>query len=325
MSIRRREFLRLAAGALALPTVTRIASANSYPSRPVTLVVGFPPGGATDILARLMGHSLSERLGQPFVIENRPGAGSNTATEWVVRSSPDGYVLLLVGPPAAVNATLYDNLNFNFLRDIAPVASISREPNLLVVNPSVPARTVGELISYAKANPGKINMASSGNGTAPHLAGELFKMMSGVDMVHVPYRGAAPAMTDLLGGHVQVSFASMPSAIGYVRTGRLRALAVTTAKRSPALPDIPTVGEFVPGYEASSVFGLGAPRNTPAAIVARLNQEVNAILADPTMKARLADLGGTTLQGSSGDFGKLLASEAEKWARVVKFSGARVE
>ena len=323
MKLPRRKFLHLAAGAAALPAVSRFAWAQAYPTRPVRWVVGFAPGGATDIMARLMGQWLTERLGQPVVIENRPGAGSNIGTEAVVNAPPDGYTLLLISPAHAVNATLYDKLNFNFIRDIAPVASISREPNVMVVNLSVPAKTIPEFIAYAKANPGKINMASSGNGTSVHVSGELFKMMTGVNMVHVPYRGAGPALTDLLGGQVQVMFATMPSAIEYIRAGKLRALAVTTAARSAALPDIPTVGEFVPGYEASSVFGVGVPKNTPAEIVDKLNKEINAALADPKMKARLADLGGTPLAGSPADFGKLIAEETEKWAKVVKFSGAR--
>ena len=276
MKLPRRQFLHLAAGAAALPAVSRIAWAQAYPTRPVRIIVGFAAGGAADIIARLIGQWLSERLGQPFVIENRPGAGSNIATEAVVRAPPDGYTLLLVGTANAINATLYDKLNFNFIRDIAPVAGIIRVPNVMVVNPSVPAKTVPEFIAYAKANPGKINMASGGIGTAAHVSGELFKMMAGVDMVHVPYRGAAPALTDLLGGQVQVMFASMPSSIEHIRAGKLRALAVTTATRSEALPDIPTVGEFVPGYEASAWYGVGAPKDTPAEIVDKLNKEINA-------------------------------------------------
>jgi tripartite-type tricarboxylate transporter receptor subunit TctC len=321
----RRQFLQLAAGAAALPFAPLAARAQTYPSRPVRWVVGFTPGGATDIIARLVGQMLSERLGQSFVIENRPGGGSNIATEAVVRAPADGYTILLVGPANAVNATLYEKLNYNFIRDIAPVASISREPNVMVVNTSVPAKTVPEFIAYAKANPGKINMASSGNGTSVHVAGELFKMMTGVKMAHVPYRGAAPAVTDLLGGQVQVMFASMPSSIEYIRAGKLRALAVTTATRSAALPDVATVGDFVPGYEASSVYGIGAPRATPADVVDKLNKEVNAILADPKAKARLGDLGGTALAGSPADFGRLIADETEKWGKVVKFSGAKAD
>jgi len=323
MKFPRRQFLQLAAGVAALPTLARIAQAQSYPSRPVRIITGFAAGGATDILARLTSQWLSERLGQPFVIENRPGAGGNIATEFVVRAPADGYTLLLVGPNSAINATLYDKLNFNFIRDIAPVASISREPLVMLVNPSVPAKTIPELIAYAKANPGKLNMASGGAGTGPHMAGELFKMMAGINLVHVPYRGGGPALTDLLGGQVQVMFAGTPSAIPYIRTGTLRPLAVTTATRSEALPDVSTVGEFVPGYEASAWFGVGAPRNAPAEIIDKLNREINAALADPKIKARLADLGDTVLPGSPTDFGKLIADETEKWAKVVKFSGAK--
>jgi tripartite-type tricarboxylate transporter receptor subunit TctC len=323
MKLPRRQFLHMAMGASAFPAVSRIAKAQTYPSRPVRIIVGFAAGGVSDILTRLMGQWLSERLGEQFVIENRPGAGGNIGTEAVVRSPADGYTLLLVGPPAAINATLYDRLSFNFLRDIAPVGSISRESSVVVVHSSFPAKTVPEFIAYAKANPGKINMASPGNGTAPHVSGELFKMMAGVDMVHVPYRGGAPALTDLLGRQVQVMFGVLPSSVEHIRAGRLRALAVTTTTRSEALPDIPTVGEFVPGYEASAVYGLGAPKETPAEIVDKLNNEINAALVDPKIKARLADLGGTPLAGSPADFGKLIAEETEKWAKVVKFSGAK--
>jgi tripartite-type tricarboxylate transporter receptor subunit TctC len=308
-----------------LPAVSRVASAQAYPSRPVHWIIGFAPGGATDIIARLMGQWLSERLGQPFVIESRPGAGSNIGTEAVVNAPADGYTLLLTAPANTVNATLYDKLNYNFIRDIAPVASISREPNVMVVNPALPVRSVAEFIAYAKANPGRINMASSGIGTAVHMAGELFKMMTGVNMQHVPYRGAAPAITDLLAGQVQVMFASMPSSIEYVRTGRLRALAVTTAARSPALPDVPTVGDTVAGFEASSVYGVGAPRKTPVEVIEKLNAEINAILADPKAKARLAELGGTVLPGSPADFGKLIAAETEKWGRVVRAANLKPE
>jgi tripartite-type tricarboxylate transporter receptor subunit TctC len=325
MKLPRRNFLHLAAGAAALPVLPRIATAQAYPSRPIRWVVGFVPGGATDIIARLMGQWLSERLGQSVVIENRPGAGSNIATELVVNAPADGYTLLLVGPTHAVNATLYEKLTYNFIRDIAPIASISREPLVMVVNPSVPAKTVPEFIAYAKANPGKLNMASSGIGTSVHVGGELFKMMTGINMLHVPYRGAAPAITDLIGGRVQVMFATLPSSIEYIKAGNLRALAVTTAKRTPVLPDMPTVGDVLPGYEASAVYGVGTPRNTPAEIVDKLNKEINAGLADPRMKARLADLGGTVLPGSPADFGKLIAGETEKWAKVVKFSGAKPE
>ena len=325
MKLPRRQFIRLATGAVALPAIPRLASAQSYPSRPVRLIVGFPAGGSADIVARLIGQSLSERLGQPFIIENRPGAGSNIGTETVVRAPPDGYTLLMVSAANVTNATLYDNLNFNFIRDIAPVAFMDRVANVLEVNPSVPAKTVPEFIAYAKANPGKINMASGGTGSSQHVAGELFKMMAGVDLVHVPYRGVAPALTDLLAGQVQVLFDTVPASLPHIRAGKLRALAVTTAARSEALPDVPTVGDFVPGYEASSIHGIGAPRNTPADIIDRLNKEVNAALADPKFKARIADLGGIVAVGSPADFGKIIAEETEKWAKVVKFSGAKAE
>jgi len=298
MKLPRRNFLHLAAGAAALPAVSGFAWAQAYPSRPVRWIVGFAPGGGNDIVARLMGQWLSERLGQPFIIDNRPGGGTNIATEAVVRAPADGYTLLMVGTTQAINATIYDKLNFNFIRDIAPVASIDRDALVMAVNPSVPARTVPEFIAYAKANPGKISMASAGIGSTGHMSGELFKMMTGVTTLHVPYRGIAPALNDLLGGQVQVTFASMPSAIEYVRAGNLRALAVTTATRSPVLPDIPTVAEFVPGYESSFWTGVGAPKNTPAEIVDKLNKEINAVLADPKSKTRLADLGGTPLVGS---------------------------
>jgi tripartite-type tricarboxylate transporter receptor subunit TctC len=314
----RRQFLHLAAGAAALPAVSRIAWAQAYPTRPVRIIVPFAPAGSTDIVARLMGQWLSERLGQQFVIDNRPGGGSNIGTEAVVRASPDGYTLLLVGGGNAINATLYDKLNFNFIRDIAPVAGIERHPYVMVVNPSVPAKTVPEFIAYAKANPGKLTMASAGIGSPSHLFGELFKMMAGVDMVHVPYRSGGPALTDLLGGQVQVIFPTTVSSIEYIKTGTLRALAVTTATRSDALPDIPTVGEFVAGYEASAWLGIGAPKATPVEIVDKLNKEINAALADPKLKAKLADLGGTALAGSPADFGKLIADDTEKWGKVVQ-------
>ena len=312
----RRCLLGLAAGAAALPAVSRIASAQTYPARPVRIVVALPGGIAPDIIARLVGQGLSERLGQPFVIENRPGAGTNIGTEAVVRAPADGYTLLLVTVESAINASLYDKLNFNFMRDIAPVATITRAPFVMVVNPSVPAKTVPEFIAYAKANPGKINMASAGNGTAPHVFGELFMMMTGVNMLHVAYRGNY--FSDLIGGQVQVVFSPLPSTIGYIRAGTLRPLAVTTATRSDALPDIPAVGDFVPGYEASSWQGVGAPKNTPAAIIDMLNREINAVIDDPKMKARLADLGGTALSSSPADFGKLIADETEKWAKVIR-------
>jgi len=323
MNLPRRQFLRLAVGAAALPAASRIARAGTYPSRPVRIIIGAPPGGPTDTSARLIGQWLSERLGQPFIIENRPGAGTNIGTEVVVRAPADGHTLLLVTTANAINATLYDNLNFNFIRDIAPVASIIRQPFVMLVHPSVPAKTVSEFIDYAKANPGKLNMASAGNGTGTHVAGELFKMMASVNMVHVPYRGVAPAITDLIGGQVQVMFVVPVATIEHVKAGKLRALAVTTATRSEALPDIPSVGEFVPGYQASAWFGIGAPKKTPAEIVDTLNREINAALADPKIRARLADEGGGQFALSPADFGKLIAEETEKWAKVVKFSGAK--
>jgi tripartite-type tricarboxylate transporter receptor subunit TctC len=325
MKLPRRKFLHLAAGAAAFPAVSRIAWAESYPTRPVRLIAGFPPGGGVDITARLIGQSLSERLGQPFVIENRPGAGSNMGTEVVVRAVPDGYTLLLATIPNAVNATLYENLNFNFIRDIAPVATISRVPNIIVVHPSFPAKTVPEFIAYAKANPAKVNMASAGNGASEHVSGELFKMMAGVSLLHVPYRGAAAALTDLMGAQVQVMFATMPAAIQYVRAGKLRALAVTTPMRSEALPDVPAVGEFVQDYEASTWYGICAPKNTPAGIVEKLNNEVNAALADPKLKARLADLGAEPMSMTPAAFAKFVADDTEKWAKVVKFAGIKAD
>jgi tripartite-type tricarboxylate transporter receptor subunit TctC len=325
MMLQRRRFLQMAAGAAVLPGLSRIAMAQSYPTRPVRLVAGFPPGGAVDMVARLMGQWLSERLGTPFVIENRAGAGGNIAAEAVVRASPDGYTLLMVNVANAINATLYDKLSFNIIRDIAPVASIMRAPGVMVVTPSVPAKTVPEFIAYARANPGKINMASAGNGSSGHVFGELFKFMTAVNMQHVPYRGGAPALTDLLGGQVQVYFGPIPETIEHIRAGKLRPLAVTTAMRLESLPNIPTVGEFVPGYEASGWHGVGAPTNTPREIVEKLNSEINAALADPKLKARLADLGGTVLPGSPGDFGKLIADETEKWAKVVRASGAKAD
>jgi tripartite-type tricarboxylate transporter receptor subunit TctC len=318
MKLPRRKFLHLAASAAALPAVSHIAWAQEYPTKPVRIIVGFAPGGGADIAARLIGQWLSERLGQSFVIENRPGAGSNIATEAVVRAPSDGYTLLLVSAPAAINATLYEKLSFNFIRDIAPVASISHVPHVMVVHPSFPAKTVPEFIAYAKANAGKINMASAGNGSTPHVAGELFKMMAGVNLIHVPYRSAGPALTDLLGGQVQVMFDNMASSIEHIRAGKLRPLAVTTTMRSETLPDVPTVSEFVPGYEVSNWFGVGAPKATPAEILDRLNKEINASLADPKLRARLADLGGTPLVGSPADFGKLIAAETEKWAKVIR-------
>jgi tripartite-type tricarboxylate transporter receptor subunit TctC len=314
----RRRFLTLAAGAAALPAVSRIARAQVYPTRPVRLIVGFPAGGITDLLARLIGQWLSERLSQPFIIENRPGAASNIATEAAVRAPSDGYTLLMVTPGNVINATLYEKLNYNFIRDIAPVAGIFRAPNVLDVNPSVPVKTVPEFIAYAKANPGKLNFGSGGVGSVEHVSGELFKMMTGVNMVHVPYRGGAPAVADLLGGQLQVMFDVLPTSIEYIRAGKLRPLAVTTAMRSDAVPDLPTLSEFVPGYEVSTLIGVGAPRNTPAELIDKLNKEINAGLADPIMKTRFVDLGGTALTGSSADFGKLIAAETEKWGKVIR-------
>ena len=325
MKFPRRQFLHLAGGAVAFPLLSRGARAQAYPSRPVRIVVGFAPGGGADIVARLIGQWLSERLGQAVVVENRPGAATNIAMEAVVRAPPDGYTLAMVTSTNAINATLYEKLNFNFIRDVAPVGGISRVPNVMAVNPSVPAKTVPAFIAYAKANPGKINYGSAGSGTPSHLAGELFRMMADINIQHVPYRGAAPALTDLLGGQVQVIFSPMPALIEYIRAGKLHALAVTTAIRSEALPDLPTVADVLPGYEASTWYGIGAPRNTRAEIVGKLNREINAALADAKMKARLADLGGLVLSGSSADFGKLIADETEKWAKVVKASGAKAD
>jgi tripartite-type tricarboxylate transporter receptor subunit TctC len=319
----RRRFLQLVAGAAAVPAASRIATAQPYPTRLVRLFVGFPAGGVGDIVARLMGQWLSERLGQPFVIENRPGAAGDIAAEAVVRTAPDGYTLLWVTSSNAISATLYEKLSFDLMRDIAPVAGIIRTPLIMVVNPSVPAKTVLEFIAYARSNPGKINMASGGNATTAHLAGEMFNMIAGTKMVHVPYRGAAPALTDLIAGHAQVIFEPVPSAIEYIRAGKLRALAVTTTRRSEALPDVPTVGDFVPDYEASAWFGIGAPRSTPTEIIEGLNREINAGLADAVVKARLANLGGTALAGSPADFGKLITDETKKWANVIRFAGIK--
>jgi tripartite-type tricarboxylate transporter receptor subunit TctC len=318
MKLLRRQFLHLAAGAAALSALPRIARAQAYPSRPVRLVVGAPAGGGIDIVARPMGQWLSERLGRPFVIENRPGADTNIGTEAVVRAAPDGYTLRLASGSNAINATIYDKLSFNFIRDIAPIAGIMRVPSAMMVHPAVPAKTVPEFIAHAKANPRKINMASGGTGTPSHLAGELFKMMTGVEMIHVPYRGTAPALTDLLGGQVHVSFIALTSSIEYIRAGKLRALAVTSTTRSEALPDLPTIGEFLPGYETSQWYGIGAPKNTAAEIVDKLNREVNAGLADPKIKSQFAHLGGMTLPGSPADFGKLVADETEKWGKVIR-------
>ena len=323
MKLPRRKFLHLAAGAATLPALAHIARAQAYPTRTVRVIVPGAAGNATDIIARLIGQWLSERLGQPFIIENRPGAGTNIGTEAVVRAPPDGHTLLYIAAGNLISPSLYERLNFNFIRDIAPVASIFRVPNMLVVSQSFPAKTVPDFIAYAKANPGRINFASPGIGTSNHLSGELFKMMAGVNLIHVPYRGTGPALTDLIGGQVQAIFDNLTTSIEYVRDGKLRALAVTTAERSGLLPDIPTMADFLPGYEASAVNGIGAPRNTPFEIVDKLNREINAALAEPKIKARLADLGCNALAMSPADYGKLNAAEIEKWAKVVKFSGAK--
>jgi len=323
MNLTRQEILRLAASVVLLSAVSRAASALDYPTRPVRIVVGFAAGSAFDILARLIAQWLSERLGQPFVVENRSGAAGSVATEAVARARPDGYALLITGSPDAINATLYDNLSFKFVQDIAPVAGIGRAPNVMVVHPSLPAKTVPEFIAYAKANPGKISMASAGVGSSSHMSGELFKMMSGVSMVHVPYRGQAPALTDLLSGQVQVDFSTMPPAIEYVKAGKLQALAVTSPERFEGLPDIPAMAEYLPGYEASLLTGLGAPSNTPAEIVEMINTETNRALADPKIKAQLAALGNTVLPGSPADFGRLVAKETDKWAKVIKFANIK--
>jgi tripartite-type tricarboxylate transporter receptor subunit TctC len=326
MTLRRRQFLHLAAGAVALPTLSRFACAQTYPSRPVRIIVGFAAGGPNDILARLIGRWLSQRLRQQFVVENRPGAGSNIATEAVVRAPADGYTLLLVGTPNAINATLYDTLNFDFIRDIAPVASLLRGALVMLVHPSVPAKTLPEFIAYAKANPGKLSYGSGGVGGITHLTSELFKQEAGgLDILHVPYRGVAPAMADLLGGQVQLVFSNPEPSIGSINAGKLRALAITTATRSNVLPDIPTIGEFVRGYEASSIFGLGAPKDTPAEIVDRLNKEINAALVDPTFKTQLANLDGTVLGGSPADFRKLVAEETDKWRKVIRLANIKPE
>jgi tripartite-type tricarboxylate transporter receptor subunit TctC len=323
MKLSRRSLLHLSAGAVALPALSRRARAQTYPARPIRLIIGYTPGGSADITARLTGQWLSERLGQSVIVESRPGGGTNIATEAVVRAPPDGYTLLLVAPANAINATLYDKLSFDFLRDIVPVAGIIRFPNVVDVNPSLPVKSIPELIAYAKTNPGKLNMASSGNGSTIHMSGELFKKMTGINMVHVPYRGGAPALTDLIAGQVHVMFDNLPTSAEHVRSGRLRGLAVTGTARSHVLPDLPTVADFLPGYEASAWYGLGAPRNTPAAVIDRLNDAVNAILADPTSQGRFAELGASLLPGSPADFGKLLADETEKWGKVVKFAGAK--
>jgi tripartite-type tricarboxylate transporter receptor subunit TctC len=325
MKLPRRRLLQLAVGAAALPVVSRIAWAQAYPTRPVRIVVPYPPGGNTDLLGRLIGQWLSERLGQPFIIENRPGAGGNIGTEAVVKAPPDGSTLLMVNSANAINATLYERLSFNFLRDIVPVAGLIRVADVMEVHPSVPAKSVSEFITYAKANPGKVSMASAGIGTGPHVAGELFKMMAGVNMVHVPYRGTGPALTDLIGGQVQIYFDGLPTSIEHIRSGELRALAVTTATRSEVLPDIPALSEVLPGFEASFWAGFGAPKDTPAEIVDKLNKEINAALADPKIRSRLAELGGVALAGSPADFGRLTAAETEKWGKVIRFAGIKPE
>ena len=323
MTLARRRFLQLAAAAgLAAPGVVR---AQSYPARPVRIIIGYTPGGSADLTARLLGQWLTERLGQTFVVESRPGGGTNIATEAVVRAPADGYTLLLVAPANAINATLYEKLNYDFIRDMAPVAGLIRFPNVMEVNPAVPAKTVPEFIAYAKANPGKINYASSGNGSTIHMSAELFKMMVGVNLVHVPYRGGAPALTDMLGGQVQVMFDNLPTSIEHIRAGKLRPLAITSATRSELIPDVPTVADFVPGYESSAWYGVGAPKGTPAEIIDKLNKEINATLADPKAKARIAEMGATLITGSPADFGKLVADETEKWGKVVKFSGAKAD
>ena len=325
MKLARRKFLHLSAGAFALPTLSRIARAETYPARSIRLIIGYPPGGSADMTARLTAQWLSERLGQSVVIESRPGAGTNIATEAVVHAPPDGYTLLLVAPANAINASLYDRMNHNFIRDIEPVAGLIRFPNVVVVTPSLPVKTIPELIAYAKANPGKLNMASSGNGSTIHVSGELFKMMTGINMVHVPYRGGAPAITDLIAGQVHIMFDNVPTSAPHIKAGKLRGLAVTSMEPSEVLPELPTVAEFVPGYEASAWYGVGAPKGTPPEIIARLNKEINASLADPKLRARFAEQGASLLPGSVEDFRKLIADETEKWAKVVKFAGAKPE
>ena len=325
MKLPRRKFLRLTAGTAALPVGSRFAWAQVYPSRPVHLIIGYPPGGSADMTARLTGQWLSERLGQQFVVESRPGAATNLATEEVVRAAPDGYTLLLAAPANATNVALFAKLNFDFMRDITPVAGLIRFPDVVEVNPSVPVHTIPELITYAKANPGKLNFASAGVGSTLHVAGELFKMMAGVDIIHVPYRGAAPALVDLMSGRVQLMFDNVPTSLQFIKAGKLRPLAVTTAARCEVLPDLPTVADFVPGYEASAWYGVGAPMGTPVEIIDKLNRAINAMLADPTVKARFAELGASLLPGSSANFSKLIADETEKWGKVIKFAGIKPE
>jgi len=325
MNHHRRAFLHLAGVAAALVGIPQTARAQAYPSQPVRLVVGFPAGGPNDTLGRIIAQWLTERLGQPFVVESRPGGGTNIATEAVVRAPADGYTLLLVAPANAINATLYGKLNYDFIRDMAPVAGLIRFPNVMEVNPSVPAKTVPEFVAYAKANPGKINYASSGNGSTIHMSAELFKMMAGVDLMHVPYRGGAPALTDMLAGQVQVMFDNLPTSVEHIRAGKLRPLAITSATRSELLPDVPTVADFVPGYESSAWYGVGAPKNTPAEIIDRLNKEINAMLVDPRMMTRIAEMGATRIGGTPPDFGKLVAEETEKWGKVVRFAGAKAD
>jgi tripartite-type tricarboxylate transporter receptor subunit TctC len=323
MKLPRRTFLRLSAGAATLPSLSFVASANDYPTRPVKIVVGFAAGGAVDIVARLIAQWLSERLGQQCVVENRPGAGNNLATEYVLKADPDGYTLLLANPTNAINATYYDNLAYDFIRDSAPIAGIMRVPNVMEVSPLLPADTVPEFLALAKANPGKLAYATGGNGTSVHMSAELFKLMTNTDILNVTYRGLALAYTDLMTNRVQVTFDNLPGSIGFIRQGKLRALAVTTTARSPALPDIPALAEFIPGYEASAWYGVSAPRNTPEAVINKLNSEINAGLADPALQARLVDLGGMIVSGSPADFGKLVRDETAKWAKVIKFAGVK--
>jgi len=325
MKLSRRHFLRSAAAASALASSSRLARAQAYPARQVRLVIGYTPGGSADLTGRLIGQWLSEKLGQSFIIENRPGGGTNIATEAVLRAAPDGYTLLLVAPANAINATLYEKLNFDFVKEVEPIAALIRFPNVVVVHPSLPVKSIPELIAYAKANPGKLNMASSGNGSTIQMSGELFKMLTGVNMVHVPYRGGAPALTDLLAGQVHVMFDNLPTCAEHVKSGKLRGLAVTSTTRSDVLPDLPPLADFLPGYEASAWYGIGAPKGTPAEVVERLNKAVNEILADPKVKAKFAEYGAMLIPGSAADFGKLLADETEKWGKVVKFSGAKVD